>query len=125
VLRKAPPAPPERAGRRKLDASSPVFTVDHSACILCDRCVRGCDAIKESHVIGRMGKGYSARIAFDLDAEEQAIVVAIGCGRDHSQPIAGGLALHPQLLARAAKEGDVAGFHRHPVRLRVGEAHHQ
>src|SRR5262249_38784889 len=41
--------------------------VDHDACILCDRCVRGCDVIKEHHVIGRLEKGYAARIAFDLD----------------------------------------------------------
>jgi CRP-like cAMP-binding protein/Fe-S-cluster-containing dehydrogenase component len=50
------------------DDSSLVIAVDHNACILCDRCVRGCDVIKENHVIGRMGKGYKARIAFDLDS---------------------------------------------------------
>ena len=44
-------------GRRSLDASSPVFAVDHSACILCDRCVRACDDVMENHVIGRTGKG--------------------------------------------------------------------
>ncbi len=50
------------------DDSSVVIAVDHNACILCDRCVRGCDIIKENHVIGRMGKGYTARIAFDLES---------------------------------------------------------
>jgi CRP-like cAMP-binding protein/Fe-S-cluster-containing hydrogenase component 2 len=49
------------------DDSSLVIAVDHNACILCDRCIRGCDVIKENHVIGRMGKGYTARIAFDLN----------------------------------------------------------
>jgi CRP-like cAMP-binding protein/Fe-S-cluster-containing hydrogenase component 2 len=49
------------------DDSSLVIAVDHNACILCDRCVRGCNAIKQNHVIGRMGKGFAARIAFDLD----------------------------------------------------------
>src|SRR5215210_1480417 len=53
VLSAPPPAPPPRAGRRALDPSSPVFTVDHSACILCDRCVRACDDVMENHVIGR------------------------------------------------------------------------
>jgi ferredoxin len=48
------------------DSSSLVIAVDHNACILCDRCVRGCDVIKENHVVGRMGKGYASRIAFDL-----------------------------------------------------------
>ncbi len=49
------------------DDSSLVIAVDHNACILCDRCVRGCNSVKENHVIGRMGKGFGARIAFDLD----------------------------------------------------------
>jgi Fe-S-cluster-containing hydrogenase component 2 len=63
------PPPPARvlAGRRDLDSSSPVFLVDHSACILCDRCVRACDDVRENHVIGRTGKGATAGISFDLN----------------------------------------------------------
>lgn len=49
------------------DNSSLVIAVDHSACILCDRCVRGCDVVKKNHVIGRTGKGYETRVGFDLD----------------------------------------------------------
>src|ERR1043166_3630222 len=67
VLLKAPPTPRERAGRRKFDASSPVFTVDHSACVLCDRCIRACDDVMQNHVIGRTGKGNTAGIGFDLN----------------------------------------------------------
>ncbi len=52
---------------RGQDASSPVIAVDHQACIMCDRCVRACDDIQHNDVITRTGKGYSARIAFDLD----------------------------------------------------------
>src|SRR3954467_2740782 len=54
------------SGRGK-DSSNPVIAVDHDACILCDRCVRACDDIQGNDVIGRSGKGYSTRIAFDLD----------------------------------------------------------
>ena len=63
------PPPPARplAGRREVDSSSPVFLVDHSACILCDRCVRACDDVRENHVIGRTGKGATAGIGFDLN----------------------------------------------------------
>ncbi len=50
------------------DESSLVIAVDHDACILCDRCVRGCNDVRDNQVIGRMAKGYKARIAFDLDA---------------------------------------------------------
>ena len=54
-------------GRAK-DPSSQVIAVDHQACILCDRCIRACDELQNNDVIGRTGKGYEARIAFDLDA---------------------------------------------------------
>ncbi len=52
---------------RGLDDSNPVIAVNHDACILCDRCVRACDDIQGNDVIGRSGKGYATRIAFDLN----------------------------------------------------------
>jgi formate dehydrogenase major subunit len=55
------------ASGRGADLSNPVIAVDHDACILCDRCVRACDDIQGNDVIGRSGKGYSTRIAFDLN----------------------------------------------------------
>ena len=67
ILSNPPPPARPRAGRRTLDSSSPVFIVDHSACILCDRCVRACDDVMENHVIGRTGKGATAGIGFDLN----------------------------------------------------------
>jgi formate dehydrogenase major subunit len=56
-----------RASGRGLDSSNPVIDVNHDACILCDRCVRACDDIQGNDVIGRSGKGYSTRIAFDFN----------------------------------------------------------
>jgi CRP-like cAMP-binding protein/Fe-S-cluster-containing dehydrogenase component len=56
-----------RASSRGRDDSSLVIAVDHDACILCDRCIRGCDEIRRNDVLGRMGKGYRAGIAFDLN----------------------------------------------------------
>jgi len=62
------PFPDGAAGNpRGSDLSSPVIAVDHQACILCDRCIRACDNLQHNDVIGRTGKGYQARIAFDLD----------------------------------------------------------
>jgi formate dehydrogenase major subunit len=52
---------------RGIDHSNPVIAVNHDACILCDRCVRACDDIQGNDVIGRSGKGYTSRIAFDLN----------------------------------------------------------
>ncbi|MEY2439662.1 MAG: hypothetical protein QOI34_1047 [Verrucomicrobiota bacterium] len=67
ILSNPPPPARARAGRRDFDTSSPVFLVDHSACILCDRCIRACDDVRENHVIGRTGKGATAGIGFDLN----------------------------------------------------------
>jgi formate dehydrogenase major subunit len=55
------------ANGRPLDPSSSVIAVDHQSCILCDRCIRACDDLQNNEVIGRTGKGYETRIAFDLD----------------------------------------------------------
>ncbi|MEX2138859.1 MAG: cyclic nucleotide-binding domain-containing protein [Pirellulales bacterium] len=60
---------PRTAPERGQDDSSPIIYVDRNACILCDRCVRACNDIRENHVIGRMGKGFETRIAFDADAQ--------------------------------------------------------
>ncbi|WP_235908608.1 cyclic nucleotide-binding domain-containing protein [Roseiconus nitratireducens] len=52
---------------RGCDDSSKMISVDHEQCILCGRCQRGCNWVKHNEVIGRSGKGYQTRIAFDLD----------------------------------------------------------
>jgi formate dehydrogenase major subunit len=56
-----------RGNSRPDDLSSPAIAVHHQACILCDRCIRACDDVQVNEVIGRTGKGYAARISFDLD----------------------------------------------------------
>ena len=58
----------KRTVARGHDDSSLSIAVDHDSCILCDRCIRGCDEVRTNFVLGRMGKGYSAGIAFDLNA---------------------------------------------------------
>ena len=69
----------KRLTLRGLDDSSLAIAVDHDACILCDRCIRGCDEIKSNFVMGRMGKGYAAGIAFDLNAP-MGESTCISCG---------------------------------------------
>jgi CRP-like cAMP-binding protein/Fe-S-cluster-containing dehydrogenase component len=68
-----------RAASRGGDDSSLAIAVDHDACILCDRCIRGCDEIKNNFVLGRMGKGYSTGIAFDLNSP-MGDSTCISCG---------------------------------------------
>jgi CRP-like cAMP-binding protein/Pyruvate/2-oxoacid:ferredoxin oxidoreductase delta subunit/ferredoxin len=58
---------PRRSTPRGKDESSAVIAVDHEACILCDRCIRGCDEIRHNWVLARRGKGYQAGVAFDTN----------------------------------------------------------
>ena len=73
------PASEPLAGRRTMDDTSPVFTVDHSACILCERCIRGCGEVKDNNIIGRTGKGATAGIGFDLN-DPMADSGCVQCG---------------------------------------------
>jgi CRP-like cAMP-binding protein/Fe-S-cluster-containing dehydrogenase component len=68
-----------RTVSRGMDDTSLAIAVDHDACILCDRCIRGCDEIKNNFVLGRMGKGYSAGVAFDLNSP-MGDSTCISCG---------------------------------------------
>jgi len=67
------------ASPRGSDDSSPIIRVDHTACILCDRCIRGCSEIRHNFVIGRTGKGAAAGIAFDTDVP-MGRSTCVGCG---------------------------------------------
>src|SRR5262249_21197354 len=69
----------KRTVLRGKDDSCLSIAVDHDACILCDRCIRGCDEVKANLVMGRMGKGYTAGIAFDLNAP-MGDSTCISCG---------------------------------------------
>ncbi len=64
---------------RPRDHSSAVIAVDHQACILCDRCIRGCDDLQSNEVIGRTGKGYTVAIAFDLN-QPMGASSCVSCG---------------------------------------------
>ena len=56
---------PPRPTPRGRDESSLSIAVDFEACILCDRCIRGCNEIRHNFVLARRGKGYQAGISFD------------------------------------------------------------
>jgi CRP-like cAMP-binding protein/Fe-S-cluster-containing dehydrogenase component len=100
-----------RLSPRGRDDSSLSIAVDHEACILCDRCVRGCDEIRNNDVIGRTGKGYAAGIAFDLNTP-MGSSTCVSCGecmvscptgaltnkRVVATEIGGGEALDPEWL---------------------------
>jgi predicted molibdopterin-dependent oxidoreductase YjgC len=104
------PASPfgRRAQELPIDNTSLAIAVDHNACILCDRCIRGCDRIKENDVLGRMGKGYTARIAFDLDAT-MGRSSCVACGECMVSCPTGALTFKETIAANWFEE-DVAGW---------------
>jgi CRP-like cAMP-binding protein/Fe-S-cluster-containing hydrogenase component 2 len=75
------PAPryPRRLSSRGRDDSSLSIAVDHESCILCDRCIRGCDDIKKNFVLGRTGKGADAGVGFDLNSP-MGSSTCVSCG---------------------------------------------
>ena len=79
ATRPATPSGCRRRAAAAIDDSNPVISVNHDACILCDRCVRACDDIQGNDVIGRTGKGYATRIAFDLD-DPMGESTCVSCG---------------------------------------------
>ncbi len=68
-----------RARHAAPDDSSLAIHVDYAACILCDRCIRGCSEIRHNNVIARQGKGYFAAIAFDAN-EPMGNSSCVSCG---------------------------------------------
>ncbi|MEQ1472971.1 MAG: cyclic nucleotide-binding domain-containing protein, partial [Candidatus Acidiferrum sp.] len=99
----------KRSIARGLDDSSLAIAVDHDACILCDRCIRGCDEIKNNFVLGRMGKGYSTGIAFDLNAP-MGNSTCISCGECMVSCPTGALTNKGVAGTSIAPSGDNQGF---------------
>src|SRR5579859_8273467 len=64
-------------------------------------------------------------VAFHEDAKQDSVTIAVRQSGNYAQPVAGGLALHPQLLPRAGIESHIAGFDSSGIRLGVHKAHHQ
>ena len=63
---------PRRLSPRGQDNSSLVIAVDHEACILCDRCIRGCDEIRQNNVLGRRGKGFMHGLFGEIEIAQEA-----------------------------------------------------
>jgi len=85
----------------KIDKSSRMVVVNLEQCILCGRCSRGCNYVKENHVIGRFGKGYQSHIGFDLD-DPMGKSSCVSCGECVISCPTGALEFRPSYLAAAA-----------------------
>ncbi|MFZ1983257.1 MAG: molybdopterin-dependent oxidoreductase, partial [Desulfatitalea sp.] len=61
------------------DVTGEYMTIDHNRCILCGRCVRGCQEIAGCHVLGFHNRGPKTLVGFDL-LEQREASTCINCG---------------------------------------------
>jgi len=66
---------------RRVDASHPMFALDHHYCILCTRCVRVCDEIEGAHVWDVANRGAECRIIAGLDQPWGEVEACTNCGK--------------------------------------------
>lgn len=72
---------PYRFPNRPVDASHPLFSLDHNRCILCTRCVRVCDEIEAAHVWDVAERGAHCRIIAGLDQPWGEVQACTSCGK--------------------------------------------
>jgi CRP-like cAMP-binding protein/succinate dehydrogenase/fumarate reductase-like Fe-S protein len=88
---------------RGSDGTSLLMHVDHTACILCGRCARACNEVKHNDVIGRAGKGYMTKVAFDLD-DDMGMSSCVSCGECMVSCPTGALTFRQEVKSRWHKE---------------------
>ena len=65
----------------EMDASHPLFTMDHNRCILCTRCVRVCDEVEGAHTKDVAGRGVNSWIITDLNTPWGSSPTCTSCGK--------------------------------------------
>ena len=64
-----------------IDASHPLFAIDHNRCILCLRCVRVCDEIEGAHTWDVMHRGLETRVQTDMGIPWGDSPTCTSCGK--------------------------------------------
>ena len=72
---------PYQYPQRSVDASHPLFSLDHNRCILCTRCVRVCDEIEGAHVWDVASRGAQCHIIAGLDQPWGEVGACTSCGK--------------------------------------------
>jgi predicted molibdopterin-dependent oxidoreductase YjgC len=98
--------PSTSSGRTGMDDSTPAFTLNHADCILCQRCVEGCQDVQHIGAIAVVGGSEVAHIGTFLD---QTLLESIctSCGTCVSVCPTG--ALYPRISTQPAGEAGDRG----------------
>ena len=87
-----------------VDASHPLFAIDHNRCILCTRCVRVCDEVEGAHTWDVAGRGLDARVVTDLGTPWGESTSCTSCGKCVQVCPTGALFEKGRSVAEGAKE---------------------
>jgi bidirectional [NiFe] hydrogenase diaphorase subunit len=87
-----------------IDASHPLFAIDHNRCIMCVRCVRVCDEIEGAHTWDVMGSGIEARVVTDMGTPWGESTTCTSCGKCVQVCPTGALFEKGRSIAEGSKE---------------------
>jgi bidirectional [NiFe] hydrogenase diaphorase subunit len=87
-----------------IDASHPLFTIDHNRCIMCLRCVRVCEEIEGANTWGVMGSGIDARVVTDMGRPWGESTTCTSCGKCVQVCPTGALFENGRAIAEGSKE---------------------
>jgi bidirectional [NiFe] hydrogenase diaphorase subunit len=72
---------PPISPRVSVDATHPLFAIDHNRCIMCTRCVRVCAEVEGAHTWGVLGSGLDARVVTDMGSPWGDSTTCTSCGK--------------------------------------------
>jgi bidirectional [NiFe] hydrogenase diaphorase subunit len=87
-----------------IDASHPLFAIDHNRCIMCVRCVRVCEEIEGARTWGVMGSGIDERVVTDMGTPWGESTTCTSCGKCVQVCPTGALFEKGRSIAEGSKE---------------------
>jgi len=88
----------------RIDATHPLFGIDHDRCIMCVRCVRVCGEIEGAHTWGVMRSGIDVRVVTDMGTPWGDSTTCTSCGKCVQVCPTGALFEKGRSIAEGSKE---------------------
>jgi bidirectional [NiFe] hydrogenase diaphorase subunit len=95
---------------KKVDATHPLFVMDHNRCVLCTRCVRVCHDVEGAHTWDIAFRGIQCEIIADLKAPWGNAESCTSCGKCVSVCPTGALFAKGSTVSEMQKRGDFVKY---------------